>query len=159
LSESSIKEKPQTNGKKRKLAEEESDSGSDDDDDNNEDEDDDDDDDGEDENEEIDTDLKNALEKVLGNAVADEKSDDSDLDDETMLKLDDTIAQAFKMRTKDKREQKEIIQYKSRVLDFIQELFKSTQRLDLTTVKLKRFFLLFFADIPFRVYYKCFNLN
>jgi polysaccharide pyruvyl transferase WcaK-like protein len=88
--------------------------------------------------------LKSALQKVLGEAALkpdnendeDEEGKNSDLDDETMLKLDETIAQAFRARTnKDKeQQQKEIIQYKSRVLDFVQELFKSTHRLDLTTV-------------------------
>lgn len=91
--------------------------------------------------------MKSALQKVLGDAALkpdnenddddeDEEGKNSDLDDETMLKLDETIAQAFRARTnKDKeQQQKEIIQYKSRVLDFVQELFKSTHRLDLTTV-------------------------
>lgn len=96
-----------------------------------------DDDDDEDENAEIDEDLKSAVMKVLGGAAATGSDDDeSDLDDDTMLKLDETLAQAFKMRKKGKEHQKEIMQYKLRALDFLQELFKSSQRLDLITVRL-----------------------
>ena len=51
-----------------------------------------------------------------------------------MLKLDETIAQAFKMKKKEKQHQTEIMQYKLRALDFIEELFKSNSRLDLITV-------------------------
>lgn len=127
--------------KKRKEVEEESE----------ESEDDDDDDDEEEEAEEgksgVDEELKNSLLKALGNAVADEKDDDgSDLDDDAMLKLDETIAQAFRLKSQDKKRQNELIQYKLRVLDLIQELFKSTHRLDLITVIFIGIFLAFYGN-------------
>lgn len=86
--------------------------------------------------------MKSALERALGSAViandVEEDATNSDLDDEAMLKLDETIAQAFKLRRgRDKQQQqREIIQYRSRVLDFVQEIFKSPYRLDLTTVRM-----------------------
>lgn len=137
-----------SNGKKRKVEEEESsesaeeeeededekESESEEEEESDEDEEDSDDDDDEEEDDEVDPELKRTLEKALGSAVANSDTN-SDLDDEAMLKLDETIAQAFRARTKDKQYEKEIIQYKSRVLDFIQELFKSTHRLDLTAVR------------------------
>lgn len=50
--------------------------------------------------------------------------------------LDETIAQAFRARGMDKQHHKDIIQYKSRVLDFIQEVLKSNYRLNLIAVRL-----------------------
>ncbi len=110
----------------------------------NEDGDDEDDEDDEDEEEddddgEIDPDFKNSLMKSLGSAavVENEKDDEnanSDLDDEAMMKLDESIASAFKLRKKDKKHEMNLIQYKLRALDFIQELMKSTYRLDLISV-------------------------
>jgi vacuolar-type H+-ATPase subunit I/STV1 len=81
--------------------------------------------------------LKNAVLKALNSVGAgadEEEEEDEDLDDETMLKLDETIAQAFRMRKKNKQHQTDVMQYKLRALDFIQELFKSNHRLDLITV-------------------------
>lgn len=87
------------------------------------------------ENGQVDEELKNNLLKVLGNAVANENNEEnSDLDDDAMMKLDETIAAAFKMKKKDKKRQNDLLQYKLRVLDLIQEIFKSTNRLDLITV-------------------------
>ncbi|CAF0972902.1 unnamed protein product [Brachionus calyciflorus] len=84
------------------------------------------------ENTQVDEELKNNLLKALGNAVANENTEEnSDLDDDAMMKLDETIAAAFKMKKKDKQRQNELSQYKLRVLDLIEEIFKSTNRLDL----------------------------
>ena len=76
-----------------------------------------------------------------------EESIGSDLDDEAMLKLDESLAQAFKMRKKDKRREIDMLQYKLRALDFIEELLKSSHRLDLTTVFVVSLFLIFQFDI------------
>ncbi len=93
-------------------------------------------DDDDDENAGINEDLKNAVIKALGSNAAnkEDEEDVSDLDDETMLKLDESIAAAFKMKKREKQHQNDVMQYKLRALDFIQELFKSNQRLDLITV-------------------------
>jgi hypothetical protein len=64
------------------------------------------------------------------------ESDNSDLDDDAMMKLDETLAQAFKLKKKSKKHESELLQYKLRALDFIQELMKSTYRLDLITVRI-----------------------
>ena len=105
-----------------------------------EDDEDEDDDDEEEDDGEIDQEFKNSLMKSLGSAAMvgdDEENDEganSDLDDEAMMKLDESIASAFKLRKKDKKHEINLIQYKLRALDFIQELMKSTYRLDLISV-------------------------
>jgi hypothetical protein len=70
--------------------------------------------------------------------ITEDSSDESaDLDDDAMLKLDEALAQQFKLRKKDKQNATFVIQYKLRALDFIQELFKTTYRLDLITFLIK----------------------
>jgi hypothetical protein len=105
-----------------------------------EDEDEDEDEDEEDEEDggDIDPEFKNSVIKSLGNAMADDE-ENSDLDDEAMMKLDESIASAFKLRKKDKKHEMNLLQYKLRALDFIQELLKTTYRLDLITVRFQQF--------------------
>ena len=83
-----------------------------------------------------DKELRDALLKALGEAgLADDGNDSGpDLDDDQMLKLDDTLAQAFRERRKTKNNQMDVIQIKLRALDLIQELFTTTYRLDLIAV-------------------------
>jgi DNA polymerase phi len=130
LSPSSVRDENKKNKKPSGEAEEANE-------DEDEQEDDDEDDDDEDEGE-IDEDLKNAVLKALNSVgAAEESEEEPDLDDETMLKLDETIAQAFRMRKTNKQHQNDVMQYKLRALDFIQELFKSNHRLDLITVRIQ----------------------
>ena len=68
----------------------------------------------------------------------DESDDSADLDDDAMMKLDEALAQQFKLRKKDKKHESFLLQYKLRALDFIQELLKTTYRLDLITVTPQR---------------------
>ncbi len=63
----------------------------------------------------------------------DEDDDDDDLNDEEMMKMDNALAEAFKMRRKDKNMENNMLQYKLRALDFIEEIVKSPARLDLVT--------------------------
>lgn len=88
------------------------------------------------ENDQIDQELKNNLMKALGNAAAKSDEENSDLDDDAMMKLDETLAAAFKMKKKDKQRQSDLLQYKLRVLDLIQEILKSNNRLDLIVVRI-----------------------
>ena len=73
--------------------------------------------------------------KKVTNGVMDDSDDSADLDDETMMKLDESLAQQFKLRKKDKKHESFLLQYKLRALDFIQEILKNTYRLDLITVE------------------------
>ncbi len=59
--------------------------------------------------------------------------EDDDLNDEEMMKMDNALAEAFKMRRKDKNLESNMLQYKLRALDFIEEIIKSPTRLDLVT--------------------------
>ena len=81
----------------------------------------------------IDEELKKAVDKALG-AGAVHNSDESDLDDEQMFKYDEALAAAFKIKKNIKSQENDVLQYKSKVLDLIYEVFKSTQRLDLIVV-------------------------
>ena len=75
--------------------------------------------------------------KKVENGVMNDSDDSADLDDDAMMKLDEALAQQFKLRKKDKKHESFVLQYKLRALDFIQELLKNTYRLDLITVSLK----------------------
>lgn len=88
------------------------------------------------EDDQVDQELKNNLMKALGNAAVKSDGESSDLDDDAMMKLDETLAAAFKIKKKDKQRQNDLLQYKLRVLDLIQEIFKSTNRLDLIVVRI-----------------------
>ena len=80
----------------------------------------------------LDEDLKFSLEKINNDS---DDSFGSDLDDETMIKMDEQYAKAFKMRKQEKTTNSSRIDYKLRVLDLIQDLFKSnTTRLDIVNV-------------------------
>ncbi len=72
--------------------------------------------------------------KKVENGVMNDSDDSADLDDDAMMKLDEALAQQFKLRKKDKKHESFLLQYKLRALDFIQELLKTTYRLDLITV-------------------------
>jgi hypothetical protein len=76
--------------------------------------------------------------KKVENGVMNDSDDSADLDDDAMMKLDEALAQQFKLRKKDKKHESFVLQYKLRALDFIQELLKNTYRLDLITVSLKK---------------------
>ncbi|RNA12145.1 myb-binding 1A [Brachionus plicatilis] len=91
----------------------------------------------EDEKSQVDEELKKNLMKALGNAVAKSDDDNSDLDDDAMMKLDETLAAVFKVKKKDKQRQNDLLQYKLRVLDLVQEIFKSNNRLDLIAYAIK----------------------
>ena len=82
--------------------------------------------------------LSNGVKKEVS-AVANDSDDSADLDDDTMMKLDEALAKQFKLRKKDKKHESFILQYKLRALDFIQELLKTTYRLDLITVRIQFF--------------------
>lgn len=82
--------------------------------------------------EQLDENLKFNLEKI--NIINSEDEFGSDLDDEAMLKMDETYAKAFKLRKHEKSTFHFMIDYKLRVLDLIQELFKSNSRLDIVNV-------------------------
>lgn len=107
----------------------EEDKGDDDDEDEEEEEDDDD----ADELNQIDEALKKAVDEALGAGAA-HNSDESDLDDEQMMKYDEALSQAFKMKRKVRKHETDLLQYKSKILDLIHEIYKSTQRLDLIVV-------------------------
>jgi hypothetical protein len=53
-----------------------------------------------------------------------------------MFKYDDALSAAFKMRKKIKTHATDVLQYRSKVLDLVHEIFKSTQRLDLIVVSI-----------------------
>jgi len=76
--------------------------------------------------------------KKVENGVMNDSDDSADLDDDAMMKLDEALAQQFKLRKKDKKHESFVLQYKLRALDFIQELLKNTYRLDLITVSFKK---------------------
>ena len=102
-------------------------------DDEDEDDDEEEDDDDDEEADKIDEELKKAVDKALG-AGAVHNSDDEDLDDEQMFKYDEALAAAFKIKKNIKTQENDVLQYRSKVLDLINEVFKSTQRLDLIVV-------------------------
>ena len=120
-----------------------------------EDEDDDDGEDGDTEADKIDEELKKAVDKALGNGAI-HNSDDEDLDDEQMFKYDEALAAAFKIKKNIKIQQNDVLHYRSKVLDLINEVFKSTQRLDLIVVS-GRFLLL--LDELYRFFKLSFNLS
>jgi hypothetical protein len=81
----------------------------------------------------LDENLIKAVDEALGSAKI-QNSEESDLDDDQMAKFDNALAAAFKMRKKNKQHEIDLIQYKFKVLDLLQDLYKSTQRLDLIVV-------------------------
>jgi hypothetical protein len=86
----------------------------------------------------LDEELKKAMLSVLGDAAVNEENEsDSDLDDDAMMKLDDSLSAAFKMRMKNKNSNDNLMQYKMRALDLVQELFKTNHRLDLISSSIK----------------------
>ena len=99
-----------------------------------EEEEDDDDDDTDEEEEMNNIRLDESLNKVFAGELDLENENNSDLDDETMMKMDKTIAMAFKMRQKERKVDNSKIEYKLKALDLIQELFKTAYRLDLVHV-------------------------
>jgi hypothetical protein len=80
----------------------------------------------------LDEKLKFCIDKI--NYINSEDEFGSDLDDDTMLKMDDTYAKAFKQRKHEKSTLSFKIDYNLRILDLIQELFKSNSRLDIVNV-------------------------
>ncbi|XP_061196291.1 myb-binding protein 1A-like protein [Saccostrea echinata] len=94
----------------------------------------------EEEGEEVNEEFRNAVKSALGEAA--EKSDseeesEPDLDDETMFKLDGALVQVFKnmRKTKEaeaKENKKQLLAFKSRVLDLVEILVKSQPPADLT---------------------------
>jgi len=78
----------------------------------------------------LDEELKKAVNDALGDAAA-QDSEQSDLDDDAMMQLDEALGQAFKARKRDKQREVDVVQYKAKVLDLVQEVFRCTQRIDL----------------------------
>jgi len=85
--------------------------------------------------------LNESLNKVFAEQLdADNNNEsDSDLDDETMMKMDKNLAAAFKARMAEKKTDNSKIDFKLKVLDLVQELFKTSYRLDLVNVSLLYF--------------------
>lgn len=81
----------------------------------------------------LDEELRKAVNDALGDAAA-QDSEQSDLDDDAMMQLDEALAQAFKARKRDKQRDVDVIQYKAKVLDLVQDVFRCTQRIDLIVV-------------------------
>lgn len=89
---------------------------------------------------EVDEEFRNAVKSALGDAV--DKSDseeesEPDLDDDDMFKFDEALAQVFKnmRKTKEaeaKENKKQLLAFKSRVLDLVEILVKSQPPADLT---------------------------
>ena len=84
--------------------------------------------------EENDMRLDESLNKIIANELDAENEDASDIDDETMLQMDKQLAIAFKLRQSERKTDNSKIDYKLKVLDLIQELFKTSVRLDLVNV-------------------------
>jgi hypothetical protein len=80
--------------------------------------------------------LNESLNKVFAEQLDADIEDNSDLDDETMLGMDKDLAAAFRVRMAEKWTDNSKIDYKLKVLDLVQELFKTSYRLDLVNVGL-----------------------
>lgn len=81
--------------------------------------------------------LDESLNKIISNELDAENENCSDIDDETMLQMDKQLAIAFKLRQAEKKTDNSKIDYKLKVLDLIQELFKTSIRLDLVNNMIK----------------------
>lgn len=75
--------------------------------------------------------LNESLNKIIAGQLDEENQSDSDLDDETMMQMDKKLVDAFKLRQAERKTDNSKIEYKLKALDLIQELFKTTYRLDL----------------------------
>jgi len=80
--------------------------------------------------------LNESLNKVFAEQLDADIEENSDLDDETMLGMDKDLAAAFRVRMAEKWTDNSKIDYKLKVLDLVQELFKTSYRLDLVNVGL-----------------------
>lgn len=81
--------------------------------------------------------LDESLNKIISNELDAANEECSDIDDETMLQMDKHLAIAFKLRQSEKKTDNSKIDYKLKVLDLIQELFKTSIRLDLVNNMIK----------------------
>ncbi|XP_078335491.1 myb-binding protein 1A-like protein [Crassostrea virginica] len=89
---------------------------------------------------EVDEEFRNAVKSALGDAVDKSDSEDEsepDLDDDAMFKFDEALVQVFKnmRKTKEaeaKENKKQLLAFKSRVLDLVEILVKSQPPADLT---------------------------
>ena len=79
--------------------------------------------------------LDESLNKIFSGKLDEENENDSDLDDETMMQMDKTLTIEFKRRQAEKKTDNSKVEYKLKALDLIQELFKTSYRLDLVNVK------------------------
>lgn len=75
--------------------------------------------------------LNESLNKVFEGQLDAENENVSDLDDEAMMEMDKHLAIAFKLRKTERKTDNSKIEYKLKALDLIQELFKTSYRLDL----------------------------
>jgi lipopolysaccharide/colanic/teichoic acid biosynthesis glycosyltransferase len=67
-----------------------------------------------------------------------------------MFKYDEALAAAFKIKKNIKLQENDVLHYRSKVLDLINEVFKSTQRLDLIVVSVT--LLLLFSPVLFLIF-------
>lgn len=67
-----------------------------------------------------------------------------------MFKYDEALAAAFKIKKNIKLQENDVLNYRSKVLDLINEVFKSTQRLDLIVVSVNFLFQFFVFNLHFK---------
>jgi len=93
------------------------------------------------ENDDVNEDLRQAVEKALGDAVAKEdQENDVDMDDEAMLRLDPLIAEAFRSQIKKSSNMKiinEKLHHQFRVLDLIESVIKKDERMRFVLISIR----------------------
>ncbi|CAF3532159.1 unnamed protein product [Rotaria sp. Silwood1] len=93
------------------------------------------------ENDDVNEDLRQAVEKALGDAVAKEdQENDVDMDDEAMLRLDPLIAEAFRSQIKKSSNIKiinEKLHHQFRVLDLIESVIKKDERMRFVLISIR----------------------
>ena len=78
--------------------------------------------------------LNESLNKVFEGQLDDDNGNNSDLNDDAMMEMDKHLAITFKLRRDERKTDNSKIEYKLKALDLIQELFKTSYRLDLLNV-------------------------
>ncbi|CAF3846312.1 unnamed protein product [Rotaria sordida] len=93
------------------------------------------------ENGDVNEDLRQAVEKALGDAAAKEdQPNDVDMDDEAMLRLDPLIAEAFRSQIKKSSNIKiinEKLHHQFRVLDLIESVIKKDERMRFVLISIR----------------------
>ncbi|CAF4400078.1 unnamed protein product, partial [Adineta steineri] len=92
-------------------------------------------------NTDVNEDLRQAVEKALGDAaVKEDQEDDIDMDDEAMLRLDPLIAEAFRSQIKKSSNIKiinEKLHHQFRVLDLIESIIKKDDRMRFVIISIR----------------------